>query len=248
MEHSRFDDITKSFAASSRRSLLGMAGGAMLAALLGHDERGADAKKKKCKKPKAKCGKACVNRKTDARHCGACGNACTAGQTCVNGSCVGGGECRFGQPGADQACCPPGFPNCDPYDTRFSIHRRCESDGVCRCPKTAVDNKPRYFCATTGAPFPDCRDCCDDAHCALDGQFGPQGKTYCYPGSRTCQCPDGLTDCVIPNGTPGRQCVNTATDNTNCGGCGVDNPDAHRCNTAIGEQCVSGSCTVVGPP
>ena len=141
MDHSRFDDITKGFAASSRRSLLGIAGGAALAAWLGREN--VKAKKKKCKKPKAKCGKACVNRKTDARHCGACGNACAAGQTCVNGACVGGGECRFGQPGADQACCPPGFPNCDPNDTRFSIHRRCESDGVCRCPKTAVDNKPR---------------------------------------------------------------------------------------------------------
>lgn len=246
MDHSRFDDIAKGLAAPSRRSLLALAGASALTAFLGRDE--ADAKKKKkCKKPKIKCGKACVNPKTSAQHCGGCGKKCGAGQTCSNGTCVGG-ECPFGQPGADQACCPPGFPNCDPNDTRFSIHRRCESGGVCRCPRTAVDNKPRYFCATTGAPFPDCRDCCDDAHCALDPQFGPQGKTYCYPGSRTCQCPDGLTDCVIPGSPPSRQCVNTATDNNNCGDCGVNNPGLYRCNTQIGQQCLNGSCTQVGPP
>ena len=247
MDDSRFDDLTKTLAVPSRRSLLGLAGAAALAAFLGRDDTDAKKKKKKKKKKGSGCTPKC-----DGKNCGddnECGGKCKVQQGCAGdcstGQCLTSAECPFSQAGADQACCPPGFPNCDPNDTRFSIHRRCESDGVCRCPKTAVDNKPRFFCATTGAPFPDCRDCCDDAHCVLDGQANAQGRTYCWPGSRTCQCPDQTPNlCRVFGSNPLRsECTNINTDPTNCGGCG--NPP---CNAQIGETCVNGVCRNPGSP
>ena len=243
MDHSRFDAITKGFAAPSRRSLLTLAGGAALAALLGHDERGASAKpKKKCKKPKAKCGKKCINLKTDAQNCGICGKKCGAGQTCSNGNCVGGGcgpglrDC--GAAGCRECCnstdcCPSGRPNCLEADGNRA--RTCTAAGVCAC----AGEYP-YYCDALGVGAPMCWDCCESPHCLIDPFYQERNKTVCSFGN--CDCADGETFCaVIGAGNPPR-CTNTKTDNNNCGGCGVDNPPLHNC-TASGKVCVAGSCT-----
>ena len=78
----------------------------------------------RCRKPKRRCGKRCVNLKTNRQHCGTCNNRCQPGQRCRQGvcrpaPCGRGGPCRVfvssqryqgdmggvgGVRGADRAC------------------------------------------------------------------------------------------------------------------------------------------------
>jgi hypothetical protein len=56
-------------------------------------------KKKRCKGGRSRCGKRCVDLKTDPAHCGACGNGCGADGICQGGKCVlgcGGGQTECG--------------------------------------------------------------------------------------------------------------------------------------------------------
>jgi hypothetical protein len=65
---------------------------------------GAKKKKKKCKRGTTRCGKTCVNLKTDARNCGSCGTVCGARSgrpDCVRGVCTA-------------KACPHTANSCDP--------------------------------------------------------------------------------------------------------------------------------------
>jgi hypothetical protein len=249
MDHSRFDAITKGFAASSRRSLLGIAGVSALAAWLGWDPREADAKpKKKCKKPKSKCGKKCINLKTDEQNCGACGKKCGAGQTCSNGDCVGGGcgpglrDC--GAAGCKECCpnenfgycCPPGRPNCA-FDFGNEHYKRCSPGGTCECPSAFPDE-----CIwNPNTPDHVCWECCGDETCINDddGPSSPfvQGRLVCRQFG--CDCPDGQKLCPNINPAPdepGTWCAELDSDPENCGDCG------NRCIFGLATRCFEGHC------
>jgi hypothetical protein len=263
MDHSRFDDITKILAAPSRRSLLGIAGAAALAAVLGWDDADARRKKKKKKKPKP-CTENCVGKVCgESNGCGGACTACPTGKTCINGVCVTTScspACTSGQ----HCCDALGFGTfgcwncCDDQDcidnAVFNAQGRvvCRSGG-CNCP----DELPALCPAGFGTAAQQCTDPRSD-------------KRNCHPDRFTCgpgcpndpdwECCDGacafLPGCVAGGssgdcqrqhcgtcGTPclgeGIGCCNGAcvdmTQDPNCGACGAD------CS-AVGKICDGGTC------
>lgn len=111
-----------------------------------------------------RCGGACVDTRTDRRHCGGCDRPCGAGLDCAGGrcSCVKGGSCAGCC--ADGACvplasqtvsrCGRGGASCVGCDDGLS----CTSDACASgaCTGTAVPGK----CVILGA-------------CVADGEFDP---------------------------------------------------------------------------
>lgn len=87
---------------NSRRTLLGGVLGLLAAGTTDSPSEAKKRKKKKCKGGTTKCGKKCVNLKTDSANCGACGTACPAGQVCANGVC----GCPAGQSLVQGVCIP----------------------------------------------------------------------------------------------------------------------------------------------
>ena len=236
MDHSRFDDITKGLAGSSRRSLLGIAGAASLTALLGRDgaQAGKGKKKKKKKKPPTTSS---------------CTPSCTGGRQCDNGTCVcpntlrdcGDAGCKECCPNENVGyCCPPERPTC--WDDFGNEHfKRCAPNGTCQC----RDDQPDQCLPQAGFPGI-CWECCSDEACILNPFYEVRGKHACK--NNHCDCPDGMTFCVVIGQGNVPKCTDTNIDNNNCGGCGVDNPSLYRCATELGETCVNGSCTNPGSP
>jgi hypothetical protein len=111
--------------------------------------------KKQCKAGLTRCGKACVNLKTDPRHCGSCARVCQAGQHCQARHCVTDGcvpNCTGKDCGGD-GC----GGSCGPCPTG----KTCDTQGKCVCQPTCAG-----------------KACGDDGcggHC---GQC-PAGKTCC---------------------------------------------------------------------
>ncbi len=137
MDRSRFDDITRTLAAPSRRSLLGLAGATALTALLGR----ADAEAGKGKKKKKKKKKPPVQPSS-------CTPSCTGGRECNNGTCTCTGTLRdCGAAGCKECCpnenfgycCPPERPTC--WDDFGNEHfKRCAANGTCQCRDDQTDD------------------------------------------------------------------------------------------------------------
>jgi hypothetical protein len=238
MDQSRFDAITRTLAAPSRRSLLSIAGAGALTALLGRGDTGAGKGKKKKKKKK----------KPPVQPSG-CTPSCTGGRECINGTCTCTGTLRdCGAAGCLECCpnenfgycCPSERPTC--WDDFGNEHfKRCAANGVCQCREDQPDQ------CVPQAGFPGiCWECCTDTACVLNPFYEVRGMRQCK--NNHCGCPDNMTLCtVIGAGNPPK-CTDTRIDNNNCGGCGVDNPSRHRCNTELGQTCVDGTCTNPGSP
>ncbi len=200
-----------------------------------------------------RCAGQCVDLALDASHCGSCGLACGAGEACAQRQCLAtsceatacepGKVCFEGQC-SDRACigvaCPAG--------------QRC-SLGACACASgrstcngqcvdTATDDANCGGCGRPCAAGTRCAagtclraDCqgqvCDELSVCVADQCVQRAclGVVCPGGQRcnlgACECPPGRSLC---NG----QCVDTALDDANCGGCGK------ACSTA--ESCAAGTC------
>ncbi len=157
----------------------------------------------------------CANFQKDRDNCGGCGQTCAREEHCVAGSC--------------EPECGPGlaFSRADQYLESIGLRGSCVNGmvvgeacaeeatcqaGSCACPdgQTACRNPlaPVQLPAETHcANLNDSND-----HCGGCGKPCDQG-TACTQG--TCQplaCPSGKTPC-------GHECVDTANDPNNCGGC-----------------------------
>lgn len=94
MHHSRIDDLTRCVAQrTGRRTATAGILGALLATMLpGPIVPSSRARKNRrlprCRKPKRRCGKKCVNVKNNRRHCGTCNRRCKPGHACRRGTCT----------------------------------------------------------------------------------------------------------------------------------------------------------------
>lgn len=259
MDDRRFDDLTQHLTSLLSRRRLGRA----LAVLgLGGSVReapkaNAKKKKKKCKSGTTKCGKACVNTKTNPSHCGGCNRRCSGGAGCVDGSCAGAcqppntlcnGECVDTE--TDTRFCGSCAIACVAGQVCFAgeCEDLCQNDFDCiselnanglECtslPGSAVTVcgcrpdpvLPRRPC-NGGEP---CSTCCSDEECIL------------RTGNEDMICagiPPNATilgrSCCLPTGAPcGIGC---------CGNCGANNLCVGRAqgqNCAINQACASGLC------
>ena len=174
MDTERFDTLARSLtAASSRRTMLGLAIGGALAPLLSPADTGAKKGKKKGRGKKKRgnlspppppppppsgcppgteaCGGTCVNTSTDPFNCGGCGKRCQIHAICQAGTCTcARGSCAS----AHSACCPASYPS------------RC----ICR-------SGPGNFTDSST---------CAEVTCTPERQcVGPSCQACCAPGS-TC--------------------------------------------------------------
>lgn len=205
-------------------------------------------KKKKCRKGKSKCGKKCVNTKTNALHCGGCGRRCGANVACVGGVCQGGG-CSGEQILCDALCVDPNDndDHCGGCDNACAEGESCV-EGACLAPACNADER---YCDSIGRCIPadDPDRCCVESDC---------GGAYANPyGSLAC---DGEGFCVCKHANEGR-CTNRPAPIQNfqcdvCCGDGEGCPFGQVCNTqennlfcecdrASGFQECPGGCTQI---
>ncbi|HXU70839.1 MAG TPA: hypothetical protein VN947_15985 [Polyangia bacterium] len=161
-------------------------------------------------------GTSCVNLQGDVANCGACGSACgQTGDGCSGAACrcAGGSACTNGT-----TCCA-GVGCVDLQSDPFhcgGCGNACNpgetcSGGVCKC-------------GTNGACMPAMLCCADTGICS------PNGQCACGTSGLICSFPD-----VCCNGSA---CVDTKSDNANCGACN------HTCAAPL--ACANGACACNG--
>ncbi len=181
------------------------------------------------------CGGACVDPGQDPRNCGGCG------LDCDGGSCLGSRAqvaCYGAHPIAAclQSCAPGTYcagSACVPVS--------CDSLGqVCPAP-----DGPLGLCCATSAGLLTCADLSTDPdNCGACAVRCPSGQScragVCSGTAAPCNAPGQRgAYCDLSKNTtsiccPGTGCVDTATDNGNCGACGVGCP--------LGTTCAAGAC------
>lgn len=190
-----------------------------------------------CAPPKVACGDSCVDLRSDDAHCGICDRSCGGGSTGPGGPPMPPGP--IGP--------PPGPGEPDPGTASLNTQMRCinaECKPACSPPFADCNGDPHDGCEKDlGVP--------DDQNCGACGTVCPSG-TACdafeiigeSTGPLRCGCPPGLQRCHAMNGIAA--CIDTLTDPTNCGGCGIvctyDDADSRPvCNGGIcGLTCRSG--------
>jgi len=202
-----------------------------------------------CRQGFTECNLKCVDLRQDQAHCGTCGRACASGQTCSAGTC--GGE------GADAG---DDGPSTDAAEGDVTLADGSAADisadgsrpDVVQGDAIIGDARPDDISGDAFTPdvpggdvvFPDGRP--------GDGP-SPDGPTCTPPYNTPERCGDCTTRCVEPAPLCGLQqgafrcvarcdpplvacgpaCVNTASDERNCGTCGL------ACSSGI---CQAGAC------
>lgn len=115
-----------------------------------------------CEAPSESCEGACVDTRSDARHCGTCGLACEAGQTCQQGMCA----CGPGQTSCNDRCTDvqTSEDHCGACNTPCGNGQTCV-DGACTCASGQT---------SCGGACVDTRS--SDAHCGACGLVCAAGE------------------------------------------------------------------------
>jgi len=177
-------------------------------------------------------GTKCVNTATDSANCGGCGKACPTGQLCSGGTCAPdcGADTRC--PGAAPYCAnlQNDVKNCGYCGNTCPAGQECVT-GSCALVCKAPESKCGTSCTNTDTDPSNCGSC--GRSCTLANATAGCAGGACTVAS--CSTGYGNCDGVASNGCE----TNTATDVSNCGGCGT------RCTVANGSPgCAAGSCTV----
>ena len=199
------------------------------------------------------CAGACVDRQTDASHCGDCGRDCDPGQVCRFGRCgVTCGAVGFcAATNLEPTCCAG---ECVDTNSRTRHCGACDNDcadqhasicfsGICRCGFTGAPCQSHQTCCRSGdlnEAF--CRDLQTDMdHCGVcDRACGPEAN-QCRQGG--CRCGDGQRACDEDLTCCGNQaCFNLLHDQNNCGTCGNICRGGSQCNNGVCECGSDGSC------
>jgi Cys-rich repeat protein len=162
-----------------------------------------------CQSGETCCANQCVDLLFDEYNCGACGQVCAAGETCERGACTGAQTC------VTDSDCPPDQICMNGICTQTACED-IDGDGFFGCEDDCNDNDPTIH--------PGAFDGCDQVDNDCDGQTDEDCSCGCFSDA---DCAAGQSCCTC-------QCVNLATDNANCGGCGM------ACGA--GETCSSGAC------
>jgi hypothetical protein len=190
------------------------------------------------------CDGTCVDPDVDPRHCGA-DDACGGGQSCGPGYACSGGTC--------QVSCLEGFVDCggrcvDPATDRAFCGATGDcvgaNDGeICAAGTVCSDGACVSSCAP---PLVACATgCADERHdpencggCGVTCAGAPNAAPVCLDRSCSYACNSAYLDC---DGSAADGCeVDGATDDANCGGCGVACGDVPNGTT----RCAAGICAV----
>jgi hypothetical protein len=163
-----------------------------------------------CKNGLTECALKCVDLEQDPANCGACDRRCASGQTCSAGTC-GGAEASAD---ADDDGLAPDVMSGDVSLADISTLDTPGGDGTPDGPTCLPPYNTAEHCG-------DCDTRCVDPTplCGLDGTF-----------KCVARCDPPLVDC-------GTICVDTFSDERNCGGCGI------VCASGI---CQAGGCVGKG--
>ena len=170
-------------------------------------------KKKKCKGGKTKCGKKCIDTKTDAANCGGCARPCAAPGSCQNGlcACPGGIICND--------VCVQGGDCCDASDCDAQVCQTaaCTSNQCAYSPAADETECTGGICCGGECIDPET----DDGNCGACDTACTLPET-CIDG--TCGC---IADCdgkVCGDDGCGGQCLPGCAANETCqnGACVCD--------------------------
>ena len=153
----------------------------------------------------------CVNLTSDPSNCGALGLTCPSGQTCAAGACSGDvAPCGAGSNGA----------YCDLGSSGTGTSMLCCAGGGC----TNILTDPQN-CGTCGTV---CSSnlACVDGHCEATSCVGQPNQSPCGTGAAS-ECCSSV-------------CVDSQSDPSNCGGCGVHCSGTETCQSGL---CGFSACT-----
>jgi len=204
-----------------------------------------------CVSPRTCCGdgdeQKCANTDFDRNNCGSCGNVCPEGQACQNGKCAGesGGSCENGC--GSGSCCDGACADimtdamhCGSCDNACADNLFCQKGEcvpACSCAAGMVcDAQGSCVESCGGAACGKDEICCNDkcvdknaaSSCGTCDNVCSGETSVCNDGACVAQCSEGKELC-------GTSCIDTQTDNDNCGACGT------KCKS--GTVCKDGACS-----
>ncbi len=222
-------------------------------AAVGHARTDATTDSGGCPTGQTACGASCVDLQSDSTNCKTCGTVCGTGTDCEQGACVA--PCLVGQTRCNGRCIAleTDNANCGTCGTVCSTGLVCNGgscDVACAPPLTTCEVGGAD--AGTAAGLDAGADAATDAavDAAVDaGGASDAGDAGNAADGATDAAPDAAVSSDAGEPTLGRYCARTASDENNCGACGVTCGSGKQCDDgvcsdtcSIGQTLCSGVC------